>query len=258
MGLRAPPWALAAACAICASNPSKAATSYDLRTDWSDNSNPNGVWSYRAGNVVLPHVANWTLDTFSSPQGGWGNGESIPFWFRSSATPLSTAHDWQLGDVVVHTQDNNNGLGNGPANVVWTSPSAATVSIAGGVWEGREIADLGGGLRGNTWSLYLDNTLLSSGVVRGGDPYSRTNPFTFDLGSGGPGVLQNLRVGAGDQIRLELDRTGIEGDYVGVSLGITVVPEPSSLGVAGAGVALGILRLKRRRGCLSPGLNAIR
>lgn len=235
---------LVAGCA-CALNQANAASSYDLRTDWSDSSNPNGVWSYRAGNVVLPHISNWTLDTFSSPQGGWANGESIPFWFRSASTPLSTAYDWQIGDIVVHTQDNSNGPDNGPANVVWTSPSAGTVSITGAVWEGRDIADLGGGTRGNTWSLYLDNTLLSSGVIRGGDGYTRASPFTFNLGSGGAAVLQNLQVGAGDQIRLELDRTGLQGDYVGVNLGITVVPEPSSPAVAVSGALLWILLSKR-------------
>lgn len=36
-----------------------AAVVYDLKTDWSDLVNPNGPWSYREGNNVLPHVADW-------------------------------------------------------------------------------------------------------------------------------------------------------------------------------------------------------
>jgi hypothetical protein len=241
----------------CALNQANAATSYDLRGDWSDSSNSNGVWSYRAANVVLPHISNWTFDTFSSPQGGWANGESIPFWFRSSSTPLSTPYDWQPGDVVVHTQDNTNGADNGPANVVWTSPSAGTISITDGVWEGRDFPDLGGGSRGNTWSLYLDNTLLSSGVIKGGDGYSRANPFTFNLGSGGAAVLQNLHVVAGDEIRLELDRTGFQGDYVGVNLGITVIPEPSSPAVAAVGVLLWIFFFKKKASSQGPALRSL-
>ena len=87
---------------------------------------------------------------------------------------------------------------------------------------------LGGGYRGNTWSLYVRDSLISSGTVSGGDSYSRANPFTFNLGSGGPQVLQDISVNAGDVLRLELVKTGVEGDYVGVNFGILVVPEPST------------------------------
>jgi len=32
---------------------------YDLNADWSDSSNPNGVWTYREGTNALPHVTAW-------------------------------------------------------------------------------------------------------------------------------------------------------------------------------------------------------
>jgi hypothetical protein len=39
--------------------PSSAAT-YNLTSDWSDSTNPNGQWTYLEGNNALPLVSNWT------------------------------------------------------------------------------------------------------------------------------------------------------------------------------------------------------
>src|SRR5439155_8718349 len=65
---------------------------YDLRTNWSDLANPNGVWTYREGSNALPHVASWqsSLGGWTSPQPGWARSENgndrIPFWYRSNGT----------------------------------------------------------------------------------------------------------------------------------------------------------------------------
>lgn len=194
---------------------------FDLRNDWSTNSNPNGVWTYRAGSEILP-AYSWG-DSFPYFQPSWQNNSpgSVPAWIFSTTNPVSGC-DWQQGDVVVHTQDNNFGSGNGQANVLWTSPFTGTIRISGGVWMGRDIG------RANNWYLYLNGNLLSGGSTYSGDPYSRANPFFFTLGSGGSNVLQNVQVTTGDQIMLEIDRTGTYGDYVGVNLTITeTVPDPN-------------------------------
>lgn len=108
--------ALAAASVPCR------ATGFDLTADWSDTQNPNGVWSCNEGPHPLPHVAFWesSFGNWSVGQPGWAKSENgnnrIPFWFRVTGTPNFT-HDWQAGDVVVHTPDNFNGVGNGTANV---------------------------------------------------------------------------------------------------------------------------------------------
>src|SRR3954468_1027624 len=54
------------------------ATTYDLKAQWSDASNPNGVWTYREGTNALPHVASWqsTLGGWSSAQPGWARSEN--------------------------------------------------------------------------------------------------------------------------------------------------------------------------------------
>ena len=65
---------------------SASAAVYDLKTDWSDAANANGVWTYREGNNALPHVASWqsSLGGYTSPQPGWAASENgnprIPFW----------------------------------------------------------------------------------------------------------------------------------------------------------------------------------
>jgi hypothetical protein len=219
------------------------AQTFDLKADWSDSANPNGVWLYRAGSTVLPHVTSWPVGGFVSQQ-GWANGSSLPFWFQSTETP-SFAHDWQTGDVVVHTQDDFNGSGNGTANVVWVSPISGTIDITGGVWEGRDIGSFGGGLRGNQWNLYVKGQLVSTGTISGGDPYSRANPFTFSLGSGGPIALNDIPVALGDTVTLELVRTSVDGDFVGVNLAIAAVPEPSQAALLAVGVFT-LLTVSRR------------
>src|SRR5262245_25534199 len=88
------------------------AAEFDLRNDWSDELNPNGVWALRGGDVVLKHIDATSIDPFSPEQGGW-SGVPIPFWFKSTSQLFN--YDWQPGDIVVHTQDDLSGRGNGPA-----------------------------------------------------------------------------------------------------------------------------------------------
>jgi hypothetical protein len=206
--------------------PPRLAGVFDLREDWSETSNPNGVWTLRAGTEVLPRINTTLIDPFSPAQGGWSSTR-IPFWFKSTSTALFV-HDWKEGDIVVHTQDNGSGPGNGPANVIWRSPLTGRVDISGGVWEGRDHDDCGSGIfRGNEWNLYVRDVLISSGTVEGGDPYSSTEPFLFSLGSGGAEALSGIPVSANDVIRLELIRIGICGDYVGVNFRIAPASPPS-------------------------------
>src|SRR5215217_1054650 len=60
---------------------------YDLRNDWSDLANPNGVWTLRAGSEVLPRVSIWPLDPSGAANGGWAFGNTVPHWFRSASFP---------------------------------------------------------------------------------------------------------------------------------------------------------------------------
>jgi hypothetical protein len=218
---------------------------FDITADWAEGVNPNGAWSFREGANALPAVASWqsALGGWSAAQPGFARSENgsdrLPFWFKSNGTEQFD-RDFQKGDVVVHTTDGSNGIGQGNANVAWTSAGAGLVSISGGVWMGRDIG------RSNDWFLFLNDTLLTSGSIASGDVYSRANPYDFADGSGDSGAVTDVVVLAGDVLRLEFARTSAAGDFVGVDMivNFTAVPAPGAAVFAGAGV-LGLGRRRR-------------
>ncbi len=200
---------------------------WDLSADWSDATNPNGVWSYNEGSNPLPHVDNWNGDLFATQQPAWARSEGgttdIPAWFRANGTQITMKliADFQAGDIVMHSTDPQNGAGADVANVTWTSPINGLVDISGSAWNARDID------RGNQWTLLLNGVPLTSGIVTSDDPFDRANPFLFSNGSGGVAALEAVGVSVGDVVTLEIERTGSLGDFVGVSL--TIVPEPSTV-----------------------------
>ena len=204
---------------VCFAGPVLADT-YDLVAGWSDASNPNGVWAYEEDGHPLPHVAWWQqqLGGFVTAQPGWarsadGNNR-IPFWFKSSAN-ATFANDFQIGDVVVHTLDPDNGVGNGPATLTWTSPICGRVDLTGVLWPARHIG------RSNHWTLTEWGQDVSGGDLLDPGPYNRANPMDLALGTGGPAVLTNIPVTVGTVIGLRIERLGAFGDFVGVRLTVT-------------------------------------
>ena len=157
----------------------RAAFIADLGADWSDVNNPNtasfGSWSYLQGTTLLPHVANWTGLGAATPQPAWapGNasGDSLPSEFKATSDQsgfnVVGQTNWKVGDVITHTTDPNNGVGNGPANYLWTSPINGTVTISGDAFEARVTPG-----RNNIWSLIvnaaLSGTLLQPSVRNAG------------------------------------------------------------------------------------------
>ena len=222
------------------------ATAYDLKTEWSDAANPNGVWTYREGANALPHVASWqsTLGGWSVAQPGWAKSENgsdrLPFWFNSNGSE-TFAHDFLAGDIVVHTTDPANGVGSGVANVIWTSPDAGTASITGGVWMGRDIG------RANDWQILKNGAPLTGGSIFSGDAFSRATPFLLTAGSGGASAVTNIPIAVGDtlELRFTLAGTSGSGDFVGTNFTVnTVVPEPGIMAIALIGA---VPLLARRR-----------
>jgi len=193
---------------------------YDVTSDWSEISNPNGAWTYRQGDVPLPHVVSWqgAIGGWTSPQPGWARSENantrLPFWFKSNGTE-TFANDFDPGDVVVHTTDAANGSGSGVASVAWTSPGYGTVKVEGAVWIGREIG------RSMSWRLAQGCTQYASGMLAAGDAFSRANPATFASGATSASVLDAIVVRAGSVIALELPTTSGSGDFVGVRFKVT-------------------------------------
>jgi hypothetical protein len=230
---------------LCASllAPKAKAQTWDLASDWSTTTNPNGVWTYREGSKILT-AESW-YDSLPSAVPSWEDyysptsPETIPAWFLSTSNPLPGL-DWTAGDVVVHTQDNTNGAGNGQADVLWTSPINGFIDLAGGVWMGRDIG------RAAIWNIYVNDSLVSSGSIYSGDPYSSSDPFEFNTGSGGANVMQNVPVTVGETVELEVANNSTYGDYVGVQFSISSVPEPTTSvsWILGAGL---LLSRRRRR-----------
>ena len=203
----------------------------DLKSDWSNASNPNGPWTYREGANALPAVASWqsSLGGWTVAQPGWARSENgnnrIPFWFRSNGSETFT-HDWLAGDIVVHSTDGINGIGNGPGNVIWTSAATGFVDISGNTWMGRDIG------RGNTWSLWKNNTQLTGGTIASGDPFDRANPFQFANGSGGAAAITGIAVAPGDTLMFQVVNTSTAGgDFAGVNFTVSAsaVPEPATI-----------------------------
>ena len=234
---------------LCSNFNSADADVFDLNSDWSDTTNPNGVWSYNAGVNPLPHQDKLGLPYLvSNQQPGWGPSDGstlppppfLPIWFKAvqsnptdqDGNPL----DWHAGDIVTHSQDDYNGLGEGKSNVTFTypGPDSAVANISGSVWMARDVG------RAVGWALYLDSTLLTEGSVYSGDPYDRNSPFSLAAGSGGTSAVTNLLLQADDVIKLEFTSevdaaAEIVGEFVGANFSVTTVPEPSSFILVGAG-----------------------
>jgi hypothetical protein len=203
------------------------ASIYDLRNDWSDAGNPNGVWSYNLNGFPLSSAYRGG-DPWGTPQISWVTYGNIVGWFKSNGTE-QFPHDWIAGDIITHTPS-------GPSytDITWTSPIDGVASISGGVWHTRDIG------RTNDWYIYINGGLAASGAVSSGGVYSRGNPFLYDL--------DNVSILIGDVIQLRLSGRGI-GDYAGVNLTIetsaTPVPIPGAIWLFGPGLA-GLVSLRRR------------
>jgi len=198
------------------------ATIYDLTADFSDAANSSGPWTYHEGANTLAHVANFGDNSmFTSAQPAWARAAepantAQPAILRVSST-LTPGIDLQSGDVAMYSTDPTGGVGGGPANVTWTAPFAASLSISGAAWMARDIT------RGNHWAIYLNGTQLTAGDVASGDPYSRSAPFSFSAGSGGASALNGVLVGAGDVIKLQVTNNTTLGDYTGVQMQVQAV-----------------------------------
>jgi hypothetical protein len=222
----------------------QAGTIYDLKTDWSKSTNPNGTWSYRQGNSIDSFNPSWPGDSWSTPQVAW-SGSFPQVWFQSNGTE-QFPHDWAKGDIITHS-GNVSDFANSSV-VVWTSPVDGTVNISGDTWKARNIG------RSNDWALYLNNTILTGGTLASGDSHTSATPFLFQDGFGGASALEDITVHVGDEISFRLTKSANSpfGDYAGVNLTLdaTAVPEPATLSLlflGGAGLVAPLVWSRRRK-----------
>jgi hypothetical protein len=136
---------VAAMVALLLCGPAAAAT-YDLKKQWTNAANPNGVWTMVEAASVLPRDKDWTaisaVDAAYNPPTGHlrqpafapGNvaGHYLPAWFKAAVTPSDALYGWRKGDIIMHTTDVFNGIGSGSAALVFTLPSAGMDTLSGG------------------------------------------------------------------------------------------------------------------------------
>jgi len=193
---------------------------YNLSADWSDTTNPNGVWSYYVnGNLGISGTRG--SDSFGDPGPPpiWTAAASDNWlgWSKSNGSELFG--ELQLGDVYGHTPYS------GSLEIWWTSPLAGPIDVSGEVWSIRDE-----GNRLNSWELSLNETVLASGSVGSWGEYSRLNPID----------ILNLDVNAGDVLKFRAWWAGGDlPDYIALDLTINPVPVPGAvlLGVLGLSVA---------------------
>lgn len=220
------------------------ATTYDLNGDFSNASNPNGVWSFKTGTTLLTHFAqpsDGNSINGAAGNGYWGIGSNFtsftPEIFKTtasgSAVPPYTNADFLAGDVVAHSTN----PGGGAFTVNWTAPGPGTItSYSGSVWYAHSIVT-----RSNDFALALNGgASLASGTVT--PAQNRTNPDNFSSAVAMP-------VNSGDVLQLALTPTSGQsaGSIAGLNLTVNfaAVPEPACGALALIG-SFFLARLRRR------------
>jgi hypothetical protein len=230
-------------------SPAAALTIYDLAADWSDASNPNGVWSYDGspGTPIATHVADWDpgSSAFLAAQPAWAaaalpSAGHVPMWLKSVGSGVAGV-DLPAGTVGMH------GSESAAAGVTWTSPGDGTVDVSGATWQFIKAGVHAS--RSMTWKILLNGSLLTSGVISGADAFTSAAPFDFSAGSGGAGALGGIAVATGDVITLQFEKLSLSATFAAAELAIAFdAPEPAGLALVGAGlIALAARRAGARR-----------
>jgi hypothetical protein len=205
-------------------------TVYDLNSDWSNITNPNGPWTLMQGSAALPHDPDWTALSETDPaytrkdgkhiaQPAWAPGNQqadyLPAWFKAAVNPKTAGADWKRGDIVFHTTDTGNGQGSGSASVLFTVPTAGRAIVSGYIYNGRN--NLG---RDQVWQLLVAGSVVASGDLPGNGTVTRKTKTVFKLPA--------MRVQAGEEIQL----IGVEnsgdpggGDFLGTDLKVILSPK---------------------------------
>lgn len=199
---------------------------YDLKKDWSNTSNPNGAWSYNQNSAAISQ-----FQTFWWGQAGWGYswiGEGcilkagaypvgmIDPW----GDPLTPAHDWKAGDVVMHAVSLPYGGDTTFANISWTSPADGTIDIIGRAWDAQIFDD-----RDVSWSLIVGgNTVAQRSSVHG--IFRKDKSARFNANRIVKHPLTGIPVTQGEVVEFRIAAMTYYGHFVGLDEQIIFHPKP--------------------------------
>jgi hypothetical protein len=227
-----------------------AATVYDLSGDFSNASNPNGVWSFTQGSAPLAHYFPSTANSINPAltNGYWGTGSDLnnntpevaKVTANGSTTSVYTDADFLTGDVILHST--NPGAG-APVFINWTAPAAGTIDVSGLTWYAHSPV-----ARSNEFLITLGASTLTTGVVSNNIHTGRSNALAFSF--------SDLAVLAGTVLSISYTPTAGQtfGSIAGLSEAVTFtaspVPESSTwmLMLAGLGVLGSLVRQRQAIG----------
>ena len=187
---------------------------YDVASDFSTTSNPNGVWSYNENDQPL------TQTQVNVYLVGWGYYSSFDASI-SQTTPALSGLGWndeKAGDVVLHAPSVPYG---GPAaymNIRWTSPANGVISITGRAWD----AEFNPGRDANWWLSVGGTSIASRSSVSGLQRSDTAAQFSSNLLPGHS--LTEISVTQGVVVEFAVATGTYYGHFAGVeeSISLTV------------------------------------
>jgi hypothetical protein len=211
------------------------ASTFNLTSQFSQSSNPNGVWSYNMSGSPIIAPLNTGYGA------GWGYFPSADASILQ-ATSAVDGHDWQVGDVVMHAPSVPYGGPTTFLDIDWRSPANGTISISGSAWD----AAFYDGRDANWWLSVGGTTIASRGSVFGlyrSDPAAQFSSNLLPAQN-----LTGIGVTAGEVVRLGVATDTYYGHFVGVTEEITLtepVPDysPNFLMLA---ISLVLITLRQR------------
>ena len=197
---------------------------YNLSADWSNDTNPNGVWSYNLNNEPLAK-----LQTYWWGQAGWGGGPLGDGCIIKGSPPRegtkdptgrlqARAHDWRDGDVMMHSLSGPYGGDTRFVSACWTSPADGKIDISGRAWDGfifpeREIG----------WSLIVNGqTIAQRSAVRGICRTDKAAKFSANVVR--HHSLTGIPIRKGEVVEFRVATVTTYGHFVGIEEQIKLKP----------------------------------
>ena len=222
------------------------AVTFNLASDFSNVSNPNGPWSFTYAGSPLTHFAQPSDPNGLNPaaaNGYWGISSTFNLPTFVLKTTLNgaaigaTNGDFLAGDVIVHSPNDGSAIA-----INWTAPTAGTASFASAVWYAHSTVQ-----RSAMTEVFL-NGVTSLGSVTVTNGIVRGSALTSLSGS-------NLTLASGDFLQFRFSRstgqpfgslTGIDWTVDFTAAQVGAVPEPATWGMMLLGFGLVGNAMRRR------------